>query len=279
MKKDNSKDNKSLEEIKRLNSLAFFKDSNFLYLYKKTERICMAIYMVTNFMSPEEAIKWKLRNTVTDLLETIISINSASLFSKDKTFRDISGKLFQTISFFKIAYHAGFVSSMNYDIIDSELNNLAKYLNEYDSNQLSAQTKLFADDYFTRDVPEFQDDNIKDIFYKRQSEAGIGQIENQKGQESAPRQNHNQNANYKRQTSSKNTDSKKTKTANSPTNTDRREKIINIIRQKDTVSVKDIAIEISDVSEKTIQRELLAMVDEGILEKEGERRWSRYSLK
>jgi len=43
--------------------------------------------------------------------------------------------------------------------------------------------------------------------------------------------------------------------------------------------VKDFAKVITDISEKTIQRELLDLVQRGVIKKEGERRWSRYSLK
>ena len=35
---------------------------------------------------------------------------------------------------------------------------------------------------------------------------------------------------------------------------------------------------LKDVSEKTVQRELFALVKEGVLKKEGEKRWSVYKL-
>ncbi len=60
---------------------------------------------------------------------------------------------------------------------------------------------------------------------------------------------------------------------------DRRKIILALLRQKPAVTVGDIAKSISGVSEKTIQRELLAMVGEHILIKQGERRWSTYSLR
>ena len=59
----------------------------------------------------------------------------------------------------------------------------------------------------------------------------------------------------------------------------RSETILKILKKKDNLTVKDIAQVISDCSEKTIQRELLALVEKSVLKKVGERRWSRYSLK
>jgi DNA-binding transcriptional ArsR family regulator len=59
---------------------------------------------------------------------------------------------------------------------------------------------------------------------------------------------------------------------------DRRETILSVIRTKQKTSIKDISTLIQGVSEKTIQRELSALVEAGIVRKKGERRWSIYSL-
>lgn len=59
---------------------------------------------------------------------------------------------------------------------------------------------------------------------------------------------------------------------------DRRESIMSVIRGKKRASIKDISTLIRGVSEKTIQRELIALIKEGAVSKEGERRWSVYSL-
>jgi DNA-binding transcriptional ArsR family regulator len=59
---------------------------------------------------------------------------------------------------------------------------------------------------------------------------------------------------------------------------DRRESVLSVIRAKGQVSIKDITHLVRGVSEKTIQRELGTLVAEGVLEKQGERRWSTYRL-
>jgi hypothetical protein len=66
----------------------------------------------------------------------------------------------------------------------------------------------------------------------------------------------------------------KLKAANSP----RREIILKFIRDHGWSSIKDIAQTMPEVSVKTVQRELAEMVQSGTLKKEGDRRWSRYSL-
>ena len=59
---------------------------------------------------------------------------------------------------------------------------------------------------------------------------------------------------------------------------DRREAVLSVIRNKKRASIKDISTLIRDVSEKTIQREIVSLVASGIVIKEGERRWSTYQL-
>lgn len=60
--------------------------------------------------------------------------------------------------------------------------------------------------------------------------------------------------------------------------TDRAERIKTVLEAKPQASIKDIAEIITDVSEKTIQRELNSLIEKGQVYREGERRWSRYSV-
>ncbi len=60
--------------------------------------------------------------------------------------------------------------------------------------------------------------------------------------------------------------------------TQRSQAIVTVVKAKGVVSIRDVAAVITDCSEKTLQRELLALVERGVLKKEGERRWSTYRL-
>jgi hypothetical protein len=60
--------------------------------------------------------------------------------------------------------------------------------------------------------------------------------------------------------------------------TDRAERIKTVLEAKPQATIKDIAQIVTDVSEKTIQRELNSLIDEGQVVREGERRWSKYSV-
>jgi len=58
----------------------------------------------------------------------------------------------------------------------------------------------------------------------------------------------------------------------------RRERIIEVLKDKGPATIKDITDVVTDCSEKTIQRELIALIKDNMVHREGERRWSKYSL-
>lgn len=54
--------------------------------------------------------------------------------------------------------------------------------------------------------------------------------------------------------------------------------ITKYVRGKGWTAIKDIAKAVPDCSVKTVQRELAELVEQGVLKKKGDRRWSRYML-
>jgi len=59
---------------------------------------------------------------------------------------------------------------------------------------------------------------------------------------------------------------------------DRGARIKTVLEAKPAATIKDISEVITDVSEKTIQRELNSLIEKGQVVREGERRWSKYSI-
>lgn len=60
------------------------------------------------------------------------------------------------------------------------------------------------------------------------------------------------------------------------TKTDRRTRVLSILKEKGQASIKDVSDAITECSEKTIQRELNNLIKDGLAVREGERRWSVY---
>ena len=58
----------------------------------------------------------------------------------------------------------------------------------------------------------------------------------------------------------------------------RKERVLQVIKDKGEATIKDIIEVITDCSEKTVQRELTDLIKDNLILREGERRWSRYKF-
>jgi hypothetical protein len=287
MDQDKDKELNLYKENYLLNSV-FVKDTEFQYIYKKTEKIVTAIFLVTNFMTKEEPLKWSLRNSSTDLLKSVMAFSKMSLSDRELRVHEINAQILETSSFFDLAFRSGFVSLMNYNIINFEISKLSVALDTYQKDSIGSNSVLFDSEYFKvhkadksdfneKDNVSKKDDFIKDIYKGHTTDKG-----------------HNGNDLYKTNKFSNNIaidddikDKPKQNTLSTQnqkpkkrkTNTERRNVIISEIKKFGDVSIKEITRALPTVSSKTLQRELLSMVDDGLLVKKGERRWSRYSLK
>jgi len=232
----------------------FSQDQSFVFLYKKTEKLATALYMVTNLFGDAEPMKWTLRTKVSHLLSFIIGFKDV-LESREHEFsNDVKTKVLEIVSLLEVASRSGIVSPMNFAILKSEFMNLVQALSSFKKDteqgtqfalpktffevsrprqQYVPKTEGEQHDEYKRHNPDIKDNNVP---YKKEE----GQVLFKK--------------------------------------TNRQSIIINLIRKKKEVTIKDIAEVIRDCSEKTIQRELIALIDAGVLKKVGERRWSKYSL-
>lgn len=274
--KDNQKDNQVQDSYKKL---PIFKDSSFTFIYSKTEKIVTAIYMITNFFTTEEPLKWQLRTQTLKLLNSTMSLSRSTMSGRNLTLREVTSHLFETKSLFNIAYNSGFISQMNFDILNAELNNLVNFLTEYDQGHLSIESELYNKTFFETHSDEYSGknfqghvkdsikDNLKDINKNTQSQFTLGHYKKINSENVIlKKDNKIYNSSYGRNIN------------DSKIHDDRRKQILELIKDKKEVTVKDISIVIQSVSDKTLQRELISMVKEGIIKKEGERRWSKYSL-
>jgi hypothetical protein len=249
IKKDNSGGGLNPFTDNTLGIQAYFRDNEKLYLiFKKTERIVSAVFLITNLLNEQEPLRKALREKALRLL-------SVTLQSKD--FIELLTKEYIHLStLLRVAQDVGFVSPMNYQIISREIGAVETTIKEY----MPKDSGLFLNqDFFEVRVPDLKipqlPSMIKDNLYKGQSNV----LYNVRNKQHILRKDIN-------------TDVKDNKN-------DRRQKILTIIAKKTNCSIKDFSHVITDYSEKTIQRELGAMVQEGILVKNGEKRWSTYQLK
>ncbi len=231
---------------KKSDSVSFFdEDEDFSFVYKKTEKLTTAIYMVTNLFPDSEPMKWSLRKKMSDFLSYTIGYKDINLSQQIEFLERLKTFIMEIDSMLSITSYSGLVSSMNFSIIQQEFFNLVAFLNKLKfSHKESSHNSLSKSFFDVGAVPsegvDYDKTTRSQIFLK---------------------------------------DTKKSSDENTVKRTNRQSTILQMLKKKKELTIKDISQVIKDCSEKTIQRELIMLISAGVLKKTGERRWSKYSLK
>lgn len=239
----------------------FSQDQSFVFVYKKTEKLATALYMVTNLFGDTEPMKWTLRTKVSHLLSFIIGFKDV-LESREYEFsNEVKTKVLEVVSLLEVASRSGLVSPMNFSILKTEFMNLVHALSTLRKDVHERTQFALPKTFF--DVPRSSPSHIGHQSLSTAHTTDMDHDHVHKGH----------GAHIKDSMSL--SDSEHTGIFKK---TNRQSIIINLLKKKKDLTIKDIALVIRDCSEKTIQRELIALIEAGVLKKTGERRWSRYSL-
>ncbi len=265
MQKDNDQ-NKANELRVSLKGLGFFVEKDYLFfIFKKTEKLASALYLVTSFFKDEEPLKWSFREKGMYLLSHALIVNDSDAFDRDISLRVIFSTSLEILSMLQIASVSRLISEMNSTILKREFEALIDRLRKSIELETADKGFVLSDSFFNTVPEDFSGPQHKDKGHHGEK------LRNghEKQHFSEPRLPPHNSSNYPSIEQRSTTKDRKN---------DRKDKIINLLSQGGTLTVKDFTKVIHHCSEKTIQRELLDLVDKGILKKEGERRWSRYSL-
>jgi len=229
---------------KNLEPISFFeKDADFLFIYKKTEKLASAMYMITNLFSENEPLKWTLRRKSGDLVSFIINYKDVSESNEIDLLNIVKVKVLELVSFLEIALHGGLISTMNFSILKQEFSNLLDVLNNKINVSKDIFNKPISKSFF--EVEEgFNRLNNEDLRIKK---TVFDSIKDKNNKDSFIKSN-------------------------------RQNLIIGLLKKKKELSIKDISQVIKNCSEKTIQRELNLFITKGVIKRTGVRRWSKYSL-
>ncbi len=215
-------------------------ENNFIYALKKTEKIVQAIYLVTSHLNDTEPLKIELREKSLSLLSYSLALNSENSYERQELVRSFLSTGVEISSLMRVASVSGNISTNNATILSNEIESVASHVREKVFPQDSTKGLILSKDFFATDIPEFEKNDK-------------GQNMVNKGLKMAVKQKDRKNS--------------------------RQHEILDLLKKQSHLTIKDFARVISDCSEKTIQRELIDLVEKGVVVREGERRWSRYSLK
>ena len=244
------------------------KNMSVILSYTKTNKLITALYMVTDIIDNDEPLRNKLRTLGVEILSDM-----------HDTPADACSRIDQVMSFLDIASTICIVSEMNTNILKKEFLELNQSIKE----------SIGKAQIFNKQV------NLAEFFSLHSSPLLVkerGSL-NSKGHKGHTRIGVQKGSTLMQALSDKTmnlSNSKNLSIRNLDIKNQRRNNLINIIKTTGgNATIKDIKdkiklMPIQDTSlvffgEKTLQRELVSMVKEGVLNKTGEKRWSRYFLK
>jgi len=253
----------SVKNVSDFSAPEIRRDTSFEVPQKKSKKLLAASYMITGFLSDNEPLKWSMREKSLSVLSHISEIGNVSLSEEVTLARKIMSDIESLRTFLKVAQIAGFISEMNAAILDQEYGVLASLI-EHGSRK---EGFVFSDEFFAEhDKGQIKDTPKNTQSFTPKTKENLHQtsskiVSDSSSKTNEPDQPEEQNS-----------------TPKQAEKTSRREIILQLVKDNTEVSIKDIVTRFSDCGEKTIQRELAALVQTGVLKKTGDRRWSKYSL-
>ena len=231
----------------------FEKDIRRVFIYKKTERLAKALHLI----APAFAESVSLRNRIDAIA---IGLVDAAVLAPGIARTALSRELLALSSVLSIARTSGMLSVMNAELIAHEAHVLLQEIAAYE------EPRLFLDEAPT----------LSGI-----AKSALKKDVSERASHPSPAHAHMAVAHAPQRSvapSAHKGHVKDTTSAPQGHIKDRRDAVLSVIQKKGSVSIKDISTLIRGVSEKTIQRELGALISSGVVTKQGERRWSTYSL-
>ncbi|MEK7613439.1 MAG: hypothetical protein AAB439_01005 [Patescibacteria group bacterium] len=217
---------------------SFLKNEHHTFVVQKTEKLASALYIVTGFIPNEDPLKTRLRTCALELISTSTDPDHARAVRYHEGF---ASRCLEIGSILGLAQRAGFVSPMNARVLCDEYADLALFVKNH-------QDRIFGQ----------HDVHVGDDKGPTNKEVRVATPQvTVKDKEPVAAHQVKKTNNYKRHLS-------------------RKDIILSLLDIKDKINIKDAMQAIHGCSEKTVQRELISMVQEGVLLKEGERRWSSY---
>ena len=266
----------------------FIKDKDGVNVYRRAEKICKAYFLLTQHIQENNSIKQKLRNLALDMssktLDLVVTFNKT-----EELARGVVTHAMALVSVSDIAVTARFISEANYSLVvhqvqifinevetywkTSSHNNQVMPVHLFDVESLDASYKNDMS-FMAQSIPDTATEEIH-VLKKEKTHTVSSSI----NAPSSPTNGNKVARDFAQKKPASNLVVKESKSeAKTEEKSERQTLILSTISTRGESSIKDLTGVIKGCSEKTIQRELIALVDSGSLLKTGERRWSRYSI-
>jgi hypothetical protein len=216
-------------------------DDYYRHIFKKTEKIISVVFYILNNTDTDKKSETHIGNIAGKAHfahENALRTLEVKLANSKEVLEQFAQSLIALDSTLRISAASGVISQEVLYVVTGEIDTVLRSLSPYISNETNLSAML---------TPSRQSGSFQ--------------------------------TNTKTPTPTAHTPSQtKTPTVKVNPSPDRRTRIQTIIEAKGEATIKDISEIITDCSEKTVQREINAMIADNLIQRHGERRWSKYSL-
>jgi hypothetical protein len=255
------------------------KDLTF-FIQQKLEKLTTAVYMVSSYIEEDENIKTSLRKLSLSLLSGAASLNTTK---GTGVYDGIEKDIDQMIMLIKLSKTMFFVSEMNAHILTDEFQKLLSLLRNEKEKKFVSSFNLTLEG--------------EKVFYRERKNGSLSLIPSREDayhtlEKEEDKKEATEKGELKRElpadfpkaltfpvrTPTTPRISKTTMPEIKERRSSRRESVVALLSKDSAMSIKDLSLKIKGCSEKTIQRELNALLDEKKIKRLGEKRWSKYLL-
>jgi len=262
------------------------------YIQERTQKITEALYRVTDLFSDKEPIKWLLRKKGINIFNCLSFLDDDFPVQRLKNIGIVSGLISSILRVLEIASAGAFISVVNFEVLRREYRVLADFINHNKKDILPSPTAFLSDSVLIKENPSSKEGDSLKGHSNSNGQIGINNFFN--GHSLIVKENNGKNkeksngnnasgGNLKINTNTIVKDKKKKDVSYSNNNEaeikfDRQKKILEFVKNNGWVGAREVsAVFDKNISEKTVQRDLIAMADSGILRKAGDKRWRRYA--
>ena len=231
-------------------------EEGFDYLELRARKITSALYRVTDLLSEKEPLKWALRAVAVEALNVILELRSQPLKERSGSVPKASYLVSKALSLLELAEGGSFISRMNFEVLSREYLSVKEIL---PSPVFLLEDKKIDNLSIGHDIGHLIGHSSKDMGVKEEERPESALAMPLKPEEIRIPE-----------------DASTLLTGSSG----RKEIILDHLRKREWASVGElVSVFKPGLSEKTLQRDLLRLAEEGVIERRGEKRWRRYALK
>ena len=219
-------------------------DDYYRHIFKKTEKIISVVFYILNNTDTDKRSETHIGNIAGKAHfahENALRSLEVKLANAKEVLEQFAQALIALDSTLRISNASGVITQEVLGVVTGEIDTVLRSLSPYISNETSMSSMLSSQ--MASSAASSTTPSSAQVPAPRKAPAG--------SQNTAP------------------------KASPSP---DRRTRIQTIVEAKGEASIKDISEIITDCSEKTVQREINTMIADNIIQRHGERRWSKYSI-